>query len=156
MSASTHYYCLAIFLSPTTHLFYLLNIHLLPYPRVSFKLLCIHLPFRQEPNLSKQSAQIRVLKILVQPTICTGFSVFLWALNSLLIYSSPSNRISLGKHFLCARNSLLYSGIGGSRAKGAGLKPLVVPTDVGVAINNLECILISVDYCYEVEESSRH
>lgn len=75
-------------------------------------------------------------------TICTGFSTFLWALNSAFMYSSPSNRISLGRCFRCARNSLLYKGIGGSNANGAGLKPLAVPAAVGVAINNRGCILI--------------
>src|SRR4030088_1902757 len=75
-------------------------------------------------------------------TICTGFSTFLWALNSAFIYSSPSNRISPGKHFLCARNSLLYSGVGGSKANGAGLNPSAAPAVVGVAINSRGCILI--------------
>ena len=58
------------------------------------------------------------------------------------MYSSPSSRISLGKCFRCARNSRLYKGIGGSSASGAGLKPLVVPTEVGVAIRNRDTIFM--------------
>ncbi|TVY48962.1 eRF1 methyltransferase catalytic subunit [Lachnellula occidentalis] len=53
------------------------------------------------------------------------------------MYSSPSNRISRGRCFLCDRSSLLYNGIGGKRANGAGLKAFDVPADVGVAISSL-------------------
>jgi hypothetical protein len=74
--------------------------------------------------------------------MCTGFSTSRCARNSLFTYSSPNNRISLGRCFRCARSRRLYNGIGRRRAIGAGLKPLVVPTAVGVAISNRGCILI--------------
>jgi hypothetical protein len=74
--------------------------------------------------------------------MCTGFSTFLWALNSFLMYSSPSNRMSRGRCFLCARNNRLYSSIGGNRAIGAGLNPLVAPADVAIAINDRGFILM--------------
>ena len=79
--------------------------------------------------------------------MCTGFSIFLWALNSLLIYSSPNSLISLGKCFLCARKSRLYRGIGGSSAKGEGLKPLFVPADACFA-NDLPMTLI-IASCFQ-------
>lgn len=67
-------------------------------------------------------------------TMCTGLSTFLCALNSLLTYSSPSNRISVGRCFRCARRSRRYSGIGGKRAIGTALNPPPwVPTDDGDA-----------------------
>jgi hypothetical protein len=69
------------------------------------------------------------------------------------MYSSPTWRISLGKNFLCARNSLLYNGIGGRRANGAGLKPFVVPAAVGVAINN--GLYVDVVLLVKVKRSSR-
>jgi hypothetical protein len=80
-------------------------------------------------------------------TMCTGFSTSRWALNSLFMYSSPSSRISRGRCFLCDRSNLLYNGIGGKRAIGAGLKPFVVPADVGIAISSRGFILILSLYC---------
>jgi hypothetical protein len=37
----------------TAHLFYLSNVHPLSKPRITFKLLCVHLPLGQEANLMK-------------------------------------------------------------------------------------------------------
>jgi len=73
------------------------------------------------------------------------------------MYWSPSRRISLGKCLRCALSSLLYSGIGGNSARGAGLKPRVVPADVGVAIRNrgLNFILRSSSRVHQVELHSR-
>ena len=51
------------------------------------------------------------------------------------MYSLPTKRISLFKYFLWARNSRLYSGIGGSKANGAGFRPKVDPAAVAVAHN---------------------
>ena len=63
------------------------------------------------------------------------------------MYSSPSKRISRGRCFLCDRSSLLYNGIGGKRAIGAGLKPFFIPADVIVAISSRGFILILLLYC---------
>lgn len=69
------------------------------------------------------------------------------------MYSSPSSRISLGKCFRCARSSLLYSGTGGKRASGAGLKPFAVPAEVGVAMRSRGMnFILSVSTCLEVEQ----
>ena len=70
--------------------------------------------------------------------------MFLCARNSLLIYSSPRTRISFGKNFLCVRSNLLYSGIGGNSAIGAGLRPLVDPTAVGVAISRRNTFILLI------------
>lgn len=68
----------------------------------------------------------------------------LCALNSALTYMSPSNRCSKGNTFRCVRSKVLYSGIGGSNAAGAGRKgPLAAPASVAVA-SNREYALIFV------------
>jgi len=79
----------------------------------------------------------------LKPTICIGFSTFLCARNSLLTYSSPSNLIRGSKCFRCARSNRLYSGIGGSKASGAGLSPLVEPTAVGLASRRIDALISS-------------
>lgn len=67
-------------------------------------------------------------------TICAGLSTFRCALNSALTYSSPSSRISCGRCRRCARRRRLYSGMGGSRAKGSGRRPpALAPAEVAEA-----------------------
>jgi hypothetical protein len=66
-------------------------------------------------------------------TICTGLSISLCAFHSALTYISPSTRSSAGNLFLCVLNNLLYSGMGGRRAIGAGRKGLEEPASVAVA-----------------------
>jgi hypothetical protein len=46
---------------PTAHLFYLSNVHPLPKPRITFKLLCVHLPLGQEADLVTQLVYFRRL-----------------------------------------------------------------------------------------------
>ena len=68
------------------------------------------------------------------PTIWTGLSMSRCARNSLFTYSSPSNRISAGKHLRCALRRRRYSGIGGRRASGTCRNPPDwVPTEDGAA-----------------------
>jgi hypothetical protein len=66
-------------------------------------------------------------------TMCTGLSIFLCAFHSALTYISPNTLSSAGNLFLCVLNNLLYSGIGGRRAIGAGRKGLDEPASVAVA-----------------------
>lgn len=68
----------------------------------------------------------------------------LCALNSALTYISPSNRCSIGSFFRCVRSIVLYKGIGGKSAAGAGRKgPFAAPASVAVA-SNLEYTLIMI------------
>ena len=133
----------------TTHFINLRSIHTFPNPRIAFKFLSIHLPFCQEANLPQNNMKSesnfqswKRHRLIGGHTTCTGFSTFRCARNSLFTYSSPNNRISLGKCFRWARRRRLYNGMGGRRAIGAGLKPLVVPTAVGVAMSKRGCTFI--------------
>lgn len=80
----------------------------------------------------------------VKLTICMGFSTLRWDRYSLLMYSSPSRRICGSKYFRCARSRRLYSGIGGSKANGAGLSPLVEPTAVGLANSRKDSLMTDI------------
>jgi hypothetical protein len=126
----------------TTHLLNLSHVHFFSLPRVALQFLGVHLPLGQEANLQSVSAEASSLPRTVLHTICTGFSILRCALNSLLMYWSPSNRISGGRCLRCARSNLLYSGMGGNNAIGAGLKPLVDPAATGVAISSRGCTLM--------------
>ena len=57
------------------------------------------------------------------------------------MYSSPSRRICGSKNFRCARSKRLYSGIGGSKANGAGFSPLVEPIAVGFASSRNDSLM---------------
>jgi len=120
----------------TAHLLQLLLVYLSFFPAILLEHLCIQLPLCEEADLWRV---VSVLELLLTPargecvhTICIGFSTFLCALNSLLIYISPSIRSS-GASLRCALKSLLYSGIGGSNASGAGFRGLLRPSDAGLA-----------------------
>lgn len=83
--------------------------------------------------------------------MCIGFSVSRCDRNSLLMYSSPSRRICGTKYFRCARSRRLYSGIGGSKAKGAGFSPLVEPIAVGFASSRNDSLMTDFWWFLESE-----
>ncbi len=62
------------------------------------------------------------------------------------MYSSPSNLISAGKYFLCARRRRRYRGIGGRRAIGAGRMPRFVPMRDGDAKRSRDVVRMVSDY----------
>jgi hypothetical protein len=68
---------------------------------------------------------------------------------------SPSSRCSTGSFLRCVRSSVLYSGMGGKRAIGAGRKGFAAPASVAVARSREDSLMLEEVVLEDANDSAR-